>query len=289
MESEDVGALQGVRDQGTAVTIAALAAVAVGPQEVPDSQHKPFVVVPDGYGVKPLDHLERLNPDRIGAKVAFNDVESLIRYVERFKPEGALAIFASPDPQNPIVLVVLDYHQGEDPSFCTHKARLLFLTTKEWQEWVNASGRPMDQVAFARFVETHLPDIVEPPGAHLLEVVRTLEAKKKVNFRSEVRLDNGERQFVYEEDIKSAAGSGTQKGTLQVPERFTLGLRIWKGSDARWQVEALLRFRISDEGRLQLWFDLERPDDVIEAAFKRTIADLKAKWPEQFFLGTVEG
>lgn len=41
--------------------------------------------------------------------------------------------------------------------------------------------------------------------------------------------------------------------------------------------------------RLALWFDLVRPDDVIESAFNKTIAELKTKWPAEFFLGGFEG
>lgn len=83
----------------------------------------------------------------------------------------------------------------------------------------------MNQADFARFIEDNAPDIASPPAADMIEISRSLEAKKKVNFASAIRLDNGKTEFTYEEDIEGTAA----KGRLQVPQVFTIGIPVPEG------------------------------------------------------------
>ncbi len=111
-------------------------------------------------------------------------------------------------------------------------------------------------------VEEGLEDIVEPPAAGMLEVAQSLQAAKSVAFRSGTRLQDGQVQLVWEETIEAKAG---QKGDLTIPEVFVLGLCPYEGSDP-FRVRARLRYRIND-GALQMGYVLDRPEDVLEAAF----------------------
>ena len=138
---------------------------------------------------------------------------------------------------------------------------------------VTADGKTMKQADFAKFIEDNLPDIAEPNGSDLLIISRSLEAKKKVDFESAVRLDNGETQFTYNEEIKGTAG----KGTLEIPEIFVLGIPVFHGGDA-YKLEARLRYRIND-GQLLMWFDLLRPERLLEDAFNQVIARVKEQLP----------
>jgi uncharacterized protein YfdQ (DUF2303 family) len=149
--------------------------------------------------------------------------------------------------------------------------------------WVTANGKRVDQVAFAAFLEDNLPDIAQPPGAQLLELARSLEVKRNVNFASSVRLDNGQTQLTYEEDVKGTAA----KGTIEIPERFILGLAPFEGC-AKYRLEARLRYRMA-EGKLAMWFDLFRPEEVLRDAFnavRKQIVDGTAIEP---LVGTCNG
>ena len=95
---------------------------------------------------------------------------------------------------------VIDYH-FEEPAWCRHRATLAFRPTPEWTTWTGLSGRHLSQVDFAAFIEDNLPDIADPAGADILDVTRSLEAKKSVEFRSSIRLQDGSSQLTYDETV----------------------------------------------------------------------------------------
>lgn len=120
----------------------------------------------------------------------------------------------------------------------------------------------MSQVEMAQFIENNIDDVVEPVGAELLEICRTLEAKKQVNFASSIRLSDGSHQFTYEEDVQGSA----QKGQMKVPEIFVIGVPVFINGE-KWKVQVRLRFRI-DGGKLSMWLEVVRPHKTLEAAVK---------------------
>ena len=131
----------------------------------------------------------------------------------------------------------------------------------EWQTWRAESGQQMNQEAFAQFIEDNLPDIAIPTAAEMLEISRSLEAKKKVNFASGIRLSNGQNELTYEEEITGTA----QKGKLKVPEEFQIGIPVLEGGQ-RYAVNARLRYRIGDGGKLTMWYELIRPHKILDDA-----------------------
>ena len=96
----------------------------------------------------------------------------------------------------------------------------------------------------------------------MLEISRTLEAKKNITFRQGTRLDNGQVQLTYNEEIDGRAG---EAGQLRIPEQFFIAVKPFLGGDA-FCVPARFRYRIQD-GRLMMWFELVRPDKVLEEAY----------------------
>ncbi len=148
--------------------------------------------------------------------------------------------------------------------------RLKLATTDTWDEWMGANKRKMGQQAFAEFIEDHIPDIADPPGAQLLEMATTLDAKKNATFSSSIRLQTGARQFSYVEDVSGT----TQKGTVQIPELFQLALEPFAGA-GKYQVPARLRYSL-ESGHLLLHYHIIRSEDIIRTAFadvRATIAD----------------
>lgn len=229
----------------------------------------PFMLVPTGYELKPLEAM-LAQPRAKRATVALKDAASFIAYVNRFKEPGAV-IFADLDGR--AFSAVLDYHEGSDGAAHWGKHRVSFTckTTTSWDSWDANDEESKNQLEFARLIEDGIPDIAAPAGADLLEMVLTLEAKKDVQFRSSARLSNGQHQLRYEETINGTAGV---TGQVDIPQGFTLAVEPFRGV-GRKQLEARFRYRM-ERGVLSLWYELVRPEDVLQAAFDEVVAGIKA-------------
>lgn len=232
-----------------------------------ESQGHPFVLVP---GHAKVEDLERLlpRPTRKSGTVTLHDHRSFVRYVVE-ETQAGTRLYGSVTPKPMFTAVFNDHHGNSDspdgvaptPGWRDHRAVYACPLSREWATWNGASGKQMDQATFASFLEDNLPDIAEPAAADMLEIARSLEAKKRVNFASGLRLSNGQTQLTYEETIEGTAA----KGRIHVPETFVIGIAVLEGGD-RYRVEARLRYRIADGGKLTMWFDLLRPHKVLEDA-----------------------
>lgn len=217
------------------------------------------LVVPAGAQHKLIDleeHLDR--PRRKRGTVELTDVDSLIRYVNAHKGDGT-ELYADVDRTK--VVAVLNGHEHE-AGWGDHRAVLTLRPSTEWKRWSGKNGDTLTQTAFAEHIEESLDDIVEPAAASVLEMAQTFEASKSVEFRSSSMLSSGQRQLNYVETIEARAGA---HGQLTVPTEFVLGLRPFEGTD-RYKVTARFRYRIND-GKLAVAYVLDKPQDVIEAAF----------------------
>lgn len=226
----------------------------------------PIALLPDSVSIKDLEHLLP-NPTRTRQKLTVLDAESFIAYVNRFA-DGATAVFCN-GPEGRTFSAVIDYHQPTSPAWRDHIATYRCPTTIEWGRWKETDRKRMDQATFAEFIEENVKDITQreneandPSAADMLEISRTLEAKKNITFRQGTRLDNGQVQLTYNEEIDGRAG---EAGQLRIPEQFFIAVKPFLGGDA-FCVPARFRYRIL-EGRLQMWFELVRPDKVLEEAY----------------------
>lgn len=217
---------------------------------------RPFVIVPEGYKVESLEPLGVV-PWRKTAAVTMRDAASFCEYIDR--QGGRPSIYGRRDDGS--FVAILDDNTYDGPDWRSHRVTFAVQSTKEWKVWNLTSGKKMTQTDFATFIEDNLPDIINPVGAEMLEMCRLLEAKKRVEFVSGVRLANGENELSYQESISGTVGNGK----LPVPEAFTIAVQPFEGAD-RFSVEARLRYRIGDDKKLVMWFDLDRPHKVLEVA-----------------------
>ena len=224
----------------------------------------PYVVIPKDAQVHDVERT-LLRPVRHRGIVTLHDQQSFVSYVNTFRTDGS-AIFA--DQTSSAVVCVLNYHNETQPDWCDWRAVYSMPRSLEWSKWLQANSRKMAQADFARFIEENQVDIRTPAGATILEVASHLEAKKKVDFVSATRLQDGTRQFVYRETVEGT----TTKGGITIPEEFTIGIPVFQGGEP-WAMKAFLRYRI-DEGKLMLWFDLFRPEQVLQAAFAETVTQI---------------
>lgn len=223
-----------------------------------------FVVVPEDYKVEDLERLQA-SPDRKRGTVVMDDAESFIRYFNLHATKYS-QIYAKVSP--PHFIGVLNEHEEAEAGWRDHLVKYACPYSPEWKEWVGNDKRTMKQTEFADFIERNLPDIVEPVGADMLEISRSLQAKKKVNFSSGIRLSNGQQELTYEEEIQGTSA----KGKLQIPETFKIGLQVLEGGDS-YAVECRLRYRIAD-ANLVMWYELVRPHKVLEDAVLAVWAEI---------------
>ena len=249
-----------------------------------DVDQNPFVVVPAGARVEDLeDYLSY--PTRKRASVKLRDVASFAAFVNAEKYDQT-RIYGCYSP--PSFTAVINDH-GSSPGWRDYTVGYVCPLADEWKTWQGKSGVQMNQADFAQFIENNLPDIASakigdvstPSAADMLEISHSLEAKKKVNFASGVRLSNGQNELTYEEEISGTAS----KGKLKVPELFTIGIPVLEGG-VLYQVQCRLRYRIADAGKLSMWFELVRPHKILEDAVKAVWLEIEQKTELSIFNGT---
>jgi uncharacterized protein YfdQ (DUF2303 family) len=224
----------------------------------------PHIVVPGNYELKDLEtSLDA--PSRLRGTTKLRDVKSFAAVINEFKGDST-KLYGTVSPA--AFVAVFNAHAVGAPGWGDHRAAYDCPVSVEWKTWTGKNKQGMNQADFAQFIEDNLPDILE--GGLLLEVSRTLEAKKKVNFASAIRLSDGQNQFTYEEDIQGTAG----KGQFKVPEVFELGIPVFEGGPL-YKVKARLRYRI-DNAKLVLWYDLERSHKILEDAVKEVWLSIEA-------------
>lgn len=226
----------------------------------------PYALIPAGVKLQDLEGLLPA-PTRIRQGITILDADTFIAYVNRFASPAA-AVFCD-GPEGRTFTAVFDYHQPDAPAWGQHKGVYCCPISVEWGRWKSSDRKKMDQATFAEFFEDNVKDITVPDGmtsapsaADMLEISRTLEAKKNISFRQGTRLDNGQVQLTYNEQIDGQAG---ESGQLRIPEQFFIAVKPFLGGDA-FCVPARFRYRIV-ENRLVMWFELVRPDKVLEEAY----------------------
>ncbi|MFF0143557.1 DUF2303 family protein [Streptomyces sp. NPDC005227] len=213
-------------------------------------------------GVKTIDltgpeHTGKL--DRKAGTTTVRDSESFLAYWVKHHDADS-EVYA--DAERLTITAVLDANTTSAPRFGAHRLHLALRETTTWQQWTRQDGQLMDQETFAEFLEDHVPELLEPVGADMLEIAQSFQAASKVDFQSAQRLNSGQRQFQYVETTTAKAG---QKGQLTVPETFVIGLVPFEGSEG-YKLTVRLRYRIGQD-KLRLGYKLDRPDEIRKTAF----------------------
>lgn len=237
----------------------------------------PYVVLPVGSELVNLEKFLQ-TPVRKRGVITMRDTDSFSRFVKD-QSSGATRIYGN--LINPEFVAVLN-DNVDGTGWRDYKVVYECPQSVEWKTWKSSSAVKMTQEQFAQFIEDNLPDIATPPAAEMLEIAHTLEAKKKVNFASGIRLSNGQNELTYEETIQGTAG----KGKFVVPEQFTIGIPVLEGGD-RYAVDVRLRYRIADGGKLSIWYELVRPHKIVEDAVKDVKAKIESFTGLEIFNGSI--
>ena len=228
----------------------------------------PYVVIPKDYQFKELPHLREIPPRRRGV-VSLHTCESLLRYIDTYcENKSSACVFSDRDYGS--FFGILDWW-GDDNNPRSYKEdRVEFRPTSsdEWKIWRASNKKKMAHLEFANFLEDNLIDVVEPEAATLLEVARTMQATKKVEFISANRIENGDLEIIHRK-VATEATAG-MKGDFRVPDKIVVRLRVFLGEEP---VDVPCRFRYElASGELRLWYEMLRPDRLVETAMDK-IAD----------------
>lgn len=200
-------------------------------------------------------------PSRKRGGVNVHTPAGLITYANRHMDPSASTLWHDP-ARGQICVVLNDHvHTAAQPGWGDHRVTLNLRRSERWKAWVELSEKPMTQTAFAEFLEEHVADIVEPDGAALLEVARSLQVTTGAKFRSARSLHSGETQLVYEEEVEARAGKG---GDITVPRNFAVALEPWEGSPP-WRVDGRFFYR-AKEGMLAVGYKLLRLAEIARDA-----------------------
>jgi uncharacterized protein YfdQ (DUF2303 family) len=232
-----------------------------------------WVVIPEGSTIAEIDSSNwRLAPVRAKGIAKPATVDSLIEYVKRHEVAGTTVWC---DLETATLTAVLDDHEPVEetgtPGYGQHRAVCELKATPQWLHWLEKDGKSMGQVEFAEHVEEGLDDIVEPEAATVLEMAQFFQANTGVAFRSSNRLQSGEQQLLYTEEVTAAAG---RDGNISIPAGFKLGLEPFYGEE-RYALFARFRFRVAS-GKLQMSYHLDRPDVVRRDALEKIVERLNA-------------
>lgn len=203
----------------------------------------------------------RDQPKRKSGTIQVRDVPTLAELWMKHAVNGISEIYA--DRDGLAATAVFDAHGREETGWGKYRAVLALKFSEAYKAWTAYDGRLMPQEQFAEFLEDNRADIREPSAGELLEVAQTLQGTAKVDWQAGHRLVDGQRRIAFLETTEAKAGV---KGELAIPTQITIGVAVFDGAAVAHAFTARFRHRI-EGGNLRLMYKLDRPADVVTAAF----------------------
>jgi len=247
----------------------------------------PTVSKPDGWSVEL--HPELLPaPLRKVAKVRLDDAESFIWYL---KEHGSLAscrtyLAANYSVGSVDFTGVINDNTQTEANWRDHRAIFSPAKSEEWNRWIGSNGKKFSQVEFATFLEENLQDIAQvtdmPTGADIMAMAIEFEATADKKFKSGVRLQSGGVNLEYIDQEDSAT-----REKMKIFERFSIGIPPFFNGDP-YRIDARLKYSIRD-AQLKIWYELVRPDKVLEAAAKDLVQKIKDESGFPLLAGAILG
>ena len=257
-------------DATTIEQIGAMSLAACAAQVVGGTTH---LVIPEGS--KHIDLTAAIEkagaePFRKTGTVSLSDLASFNTFVSDQGEDATTYVYANPDART--LTAVLNDHAKDGNIAGWRDLRAVYTAelSREFAIWMAKNAAPMDQESFAIFLEDNIADVCEPSGETLLAIALSLQAKTEVNFSSARRLDNGQVQFTFTENIEARA----MGGSIDIPREFVIGVRLFKNGEG-YKVRARLKYRMAS-GKVKFWYELDRPENAIEDAFKAHIEEARA-------------
>lgn len=232
----------------------------------------PFMVLPDAFRTSSLEEFLAA-PVRKRASVSVSDSASFTAYLIKHAEVGAM-IYADVDTiKEQFSLVgVLNDHSNEIPGWRDHTCTLSRKRSVEWTRWASKNNSPMPQHEFAAWIEDNLADIagVEgmPTGSEMLQMALGFERTSEKRLKSRINLQSGGFRLEYVDDEEKDT-----RTSMEVFARFSIGIPVFDGAGAAYQIDARLKYRESG-GKLSFWYELIRPYRVFRQAVEEEVAEI---------------
>lgn len=243
---------------------------------ITDENGKPYAIVPDNYVVKDLEHVLPA-PIRKRGNIITSDSPSFIDYLTRHMTSLGSVIYADIDSENGLCFLnaVIDDHHPEFPQWREHTCSFSPKKAVEWGRWLGNNKKQMNQSNFAAWLEDNLQDVASvpnmPAGSDILAMALAFEANADKRLRNKINLQSGGITFEFVDKENDAT-----RTTMQVFERFTIGVPVFDGSPRAYPVEARLKYRATSDS-VTFWYELIRPDRVFKQAVADELASIKEK------------
>lgn len=225
----------------------------------------PFIVLADGEGKQRIEYIgaEYDEPNRKRGTVKLDDEASFMAYWKIHKNPDS-SIFATLSPA--CLTAIFNEHGPDKPAFRDHRAVYTVTQSNELKDWLERDNKPFDSnVAFAEWLENHLPDMLTPPAAKMMQIALNMQVTANASYSNQQRLSDGNTKFAYTNQVEGKAS--VDSGEITVPDTITISIPIFQGLTAeQYVIEARFRYRLQS-GKLRLWYELVRPAKVIEKAF----------------------
>lgn len=236
----------------------------------------PFVIVPDGYRAKDVESMLPA-PVRKRSKVTTTDTPGFIFYTQKHGQDGRTVIYADIDAEKSRfnLVAVLDDHGSpvSDTQWREHRCEFEPAQAVEWARWIGNDKKVFTQAEFATWLEDNLGDIAivpdMPTGTDILQMALGFEANAEKRLRSKINLQNGGVRFEFVDDEDKET-----RTSMEVFQRFTLGLPVFDGSNSAYPLVARLKYR-EKEGKVSFWYELIRADKVFKSAVQDELASIK--------------
>jgi len=202
-------------------------------------------------------------PGRTVGTARADTLESFIELTKRHKTDDSVLFGATqwPDPK---LTAVIDYHTvAHEPRWMQHRIAYAFPLTDEFKAWVSGDGQPMEQLAFAAFIEEHAAELASPydgernefeplfkekfaTPSELIMLSRELEVFIGGKAKRSERLQTGERTVEFTSEHTDAKGE-----RITIPGIFMVSVPAFiDGEPVR--IPARLRYRL--KGGEIVWF-----------------------------------
>lgn len=228
----------------------------------------PHIFVPGNCSLQKMESALAA-PRRIRVNVKVIDLESFLSYLNTYK-EPSTQIFVRSNADGLNATAIIDYPaSAAQTAWGQHRITFFTQHTPEWQRWMGLNKEALSQRVFGEFVENNLQHFVNPSGADMLTIARDIEVKQNVEWKGTVRLENGDTSINYINTSKAGAGE------IEVPNRFTIGLRVFRGGVV-YPLDAKLRVKLSGS-ELALQYELLRVEELLEAVMTDIIGQINTR------------
>lgn len=253
-------------DENNMAAVIAAARQSVGITMVPGLDHAAYVPTPEKGHIEDLQKYFG-SPRRKSGTVVVFDAGSFNEIVDANADTGTPRVYVNRDVASPSIIGILNDH-GENPGWRDLRVQLEFRQTPQWQKWRAMDGKMVGQADFAEFIEENLADLAQPTGAEMLEIVTYLQATRSTEFKSGIRLSNGNLQFVNVENTTAKVGAGQ----IEVPEKFELAITPFQGLPL-FAVPARFRYRLNG-GVLTMGLKLERIENLMNQVLGEAMSQI---------------